>query len=211
MPAYLGAELAIQRGEGDVALAVMDRAVANARSDWDQASPGGTENNVNRALALSMVGRVAEALPILRSTAGQVTDVGPSGNVLSAFALVLAAAGDDDGARKQAERVHALDGGSYLDHTIAFIADACASAAAGDRDGALAALDAADQRVSPTDDELAKAIAQLARARVLQVLGSPSADDVLVVARAALAELSVGGEGWDTIFLAATGATATAA
>jgi hypothetical protein len=61
--------------------------------------------------------------------------------------------------------------------------------------------------VSATDDELAKAITQLARGRVLEAIGSASASDVLAVARVALAELSVSGEGWDTLFrLAVTAA-----
>ena len=204
MPAYLGTELAVQRGDGGAALELMDRAAAAARSEWDPESPGGGENAVNRALAMAMIGRVAESVPVLKSAAAHVVDVGPAGNVLSAYALVLAAAGDAAGAREQAAKVFALDGGSYLDHTLAHLADACAAAALGDGDAALAALDGADRRVSPTDDELAKAIAQLARARVLAALGSPSAADVLGVARAALAELDVDAKGWDALFQAAT-------
>jgi tetratricopeptide (TPR) repeat protein len=210
MPAYLGIELAIQRGDGAAALDLMERAAALVSNDWDPASPGGDENSVNRALALTMVGRADEGVPTLRTTANLVHDIGPSGNVLSAYALVLAATGDVNGARTQAARVHALDGGTYLDHTIAHLALACASAADGDDVTALAALDGADQRLSPTDDELAKAIAQLARARVLEALGSITAGDVLAVARAALTELSVDGAGWDTVFRLATGVAATA-
>ncbi|HVM52719.1 MAG TPA: adenylate/guanylate cyclase domain-containing protein [Acidimicrobiales bacterium] len=205
MPAFLGTELAIQRGDGKAALDLMDRAFEAARTEWDPTSPGGGENVVNRALALSMVGRVADAVPLLRSAAGLVRDVGPSANVLSAYALVLAAAGDVEGARAQAARVAALDGGTYLDHATALMAESCAAAAAGDVDGALAALDATDQRVSPTDDDLVKAIAQLARARVLAAIGSPGADEVLAVAGAALAALAVDAQGWDAVFLAATG------
>jgi tetratricopeptide (TPR) repeat protein len=203
MPAYLGSELAIQRGDGVTALAMMARAEELARRTFDAATPGGGESLVNKALALSMVGRAEEGLPILRSAANQVVDVGPAGNVLSAYALVLAANGDSAGARDQAARVHALDGGSYLDHTLAWLALACATAADRDEAGALAALDGADDRLSPTDDELAKAIAQLARSRVLQALGSPEAEGVLAVAHAALAELSVDAHGWDTIFTTA--------
>jgi hypothetical protein len=81
----------------------------------------------------------------------------------------------------------------------------------GDEDGALAALSAADERVGATDDRLAKAVVLLARARVLDALGSASADDVLVEARAALIELGVTGDGWDALFRLATGAGATTA
>jgi class 3 adenylate cyclase/tetratricopeptide (TPR) repeat protein len=204
MPAYLGTELAVQRGDGAAALDLMDRAAEAARTQSDPASPGGGESAVNRALALAMIGRVDDALPLLRAAASHVVDVGPAGNVLSAYALVAGASGDAETARAQAARVFSLDGGSYLDHTIAHLADACAAASLGAADDALAALDAADQRVSPTDDELAKGIAQLARARVLATLGSPAATDVLSVARSALAELSVDAEGWDALFVAAT-------
>lgn len=208
MPAYLGAELAIQRGDGEDALDLMERAASLARAEWDPTSPGGGENAVNRALALTMIGRVDDAIPILRTSANLVVDVGPAGNVLSAYALVLAAAQDVEGARAQAARVHALDGGSYLDHTLAWLADACAAASAGDAEEALLSLDNADAFVRPTEDELAKAITQLARARVLQAIESPGADDVLAVARAALTELGIGGEGWDAVFRQATGQAA---
>lgn len=205
MPAFLATELAIQRGDGEEALALMDRAVAAARSEWDPTSPGGGENSVNRGLALAMIGRVEEAVPMLQSVASAVRDVGPSGNVLSAYALVLAVAGDTEAAQEKAAMVAALDGGSYLDHTIARIAEACTSAAAGDAGAARAALAAVDQIVSVTDDELARAIAQLARARVLDAIGDDGAAEVLAVARAAFADLSIDPSGWDSLFLAATG------
>jgi tetratricopeptide (TPR) repeat protein len=200
MPTFLGIELAVQRGDGATAMALMD----SSGLDWDVAIPGGGEGSVNRALSLVMVGDAAGALPGIKVAAAHVADVGPSGNILSAYALVLAANGDTAGARMQAGRVHALDGGTYLDHALAYLALACACAVDGDRDAALAALDGADQRLSPTDDELAKAVAELARARVLEALDAPSAADVLAVARAALTELSVDAAGWDTLFTAAT-------
>jgi tetratricopeptide (TPR) repeat protein len=204
MPAYLAVELAIQRGDGAGALELMERAAAAARAEWDPTSPGGGENTINRGLALAMTGRAVDAVPLLKSMVTGAHDVGPLGNALSAYALVLAAAGDADAARKAAAKVAGLDGGSFLDHTLAHLAAACAAARLGDTDGSLAALDAADRVVSATDDELAKAIAQLARARVLQAIGSPAAADVLAVARTALADLSVDGAGWDAIFRAAT-------
>jgi class 3 adenylate cyclase/predicted ATPase len=209
MPMILATELAIQRGDGETALRLIER--SSETREWDSASPGGNESTVNRAVALAMTGRALDAIPILQSAARQVSDVGPAGNVLSAYALVLAAGGNTDEARVQSAAVAALDGGSYFDHTIAALADACAAAAQRDKVGALDALDRADERVSVTDDELGKAIAQLARARVLQAVGADNADEVLGVARAALTELSVGGEGWDTVFRLATGLEAPAA
>ena len=203
MPAFLGTELAIQRGDGAGALDLIADAEEIARTTFDAATPGGGENLVNKSLALAMVGRAHEGVPILRSAANQVVDVGPAGNVLSAYALVLAADRDPEGALDQADKVRALDGGSYLDHTLADLARACASAALGDEEAALAALASADDRLSPTDDDLAKGIAQLARARVLDALGSATAPDVLQVARAALTELAVDCAGWDTIFQSA--------
>jgi len=204
MPAQLGTELAIQRGDGATALELMDRAAATVRTEWDPTSPGGSENSINRGLALAMTGRAAEAVPVIKTTVKAAHDVGPLGNALSAFALVQAAAGDAEAARAAAAKVAELDGGSFLDHTLAHLADACAAARLGDAPGALAALDAADRIVSATDDEMAKAIAQLARARVLAAIDSPSAAEVLEVARTALADLAVDGAGWDTIFRAAT-------
>jgi tetratricopeptide (TPR) repeat protein len=210
LPAYLGTELAIQRGDGAEALQLIEHALREVDVQPDPSSPGGGEGNVNHAMALAMLGRLDEAVPVLRTAAGRVRDVGPAANILSAYALVLAASGDVDGALAQAARVAALDGGTYLDHTIARLAVACASASRGEVEPALAALDEADQRMSVTDDELAKAVTQLARARVLEATGSPAASDVLAVARTALAALSVSGEGWDTVFRLATGVTAAA-
>jgi class 3 adenylate cyclase/tetratricopeptide (TPR) repeat protein len=210
LPSFLGTELAIQRGDGAEALALLEHAAAQNDVEWDPASPGGGENVVNQAMALTMVGRPDDGVPLLRAASHRVHDVGPSANVFSAFALALAASGDRAGALEQSARVGALDGGSYLDHTLGHLAAACAHAADGKAEEALAALDAADRRVSTTDDELVKAVSQLARARVLQAIESPSADDVLSVARTALAELGIDAAGWDTVFRLATGATAPA-
>ena len=211
LPSFLGAELAIQRGDGVEAIRLMEHAESISTKAADPGSLRGGENVVNCAMALTMIGRASEGVPMLRSAAAGLHDPGQAGNVLSAFALALAATGDTAGARTQAARVAALDGGTYLDHTLAHLAVACAAASEGDEVGALAALAGADQRLSPTDDELAKAIAQLARARVLQALGSAAADDALSVARAALAALSVGGEGWDAVFRLATNRAASGA
>ncbi|MEN3272254.1 MAG: hypothetical protein V7636_1015, partial [Actinomycetota bacterium] len=207
MPAILGTELAIQRGDGSGALELLERLSPQWKAELESATPGGAESVVNQAIALAMVGRPAEGVPLLKAAVSQVHDVGPAANLLSAYALVLAASGDIDGARTQAERVAALDGGTYLDHTTGHLAAACAAAAAGDADAALAALDAADQRVSSTDDDLTKAVTQLARGRVLEALGSASAADVLAVARTALAELDVTADGWDTVFRHAVAST----
>jgi class 3 adenylate cyclase/tetratricopeptide (TPR) repeat protein len=207
LPLILATELAIQRGDGAGALALIERLSPKIDVDFDPASPVGTESFVNQALALSMVGQPQDGALLLRTAASQVHDIGPAANLLSAHALVLAASGDPDAALAQAARVAALDGGTYLDHTLAQLAAACASAARHDADGALAALDAADRRVSSTDDDLAKAVTQLARGRVLEGLGSASAADVLAVARTALADLEVTGDGWDTVFRLAVATT----
>ncbi|MEA3020342.1 MAG: hypothetical protein QOI47_1866, partial [Actinomycetota bacterium] len=56
LPAYLGVELAVQRGDGDAALALIDRIESLEGSDRDPSLPGSGESSVNRALALAMLG-----------------------------------------------------------------------------------------------------------------------------------------------------------
>ncbi|HYD10386.1 MAG TPA: tetratricopeptide repeat protein, partial [Acidimicrobiales bacterium] len=212
LPELLAIELAVQRGDGVEAMRLIERLIGGL--DGEQPDPsrfGGSEVAVNLALALAMVGRPAQGVPLLVAVARNIRDVGPAGNVLSALALVAAAAGDADEARARAGAVASLSGGSYLDHTIARLALACVSAAGDDEPSALAALSVAEGIVGGTDDALTKAIVLLARGRVLAALGHANAEDVLDEAHYVLTELGTDAAGWDAVFRQATGAGAEAA
>ncbi|MDQ3147137.1 MAG: hypothetical protein M3R01_09455, partial [Actinomycetota bacterium] len=96
-------------------------------------------------------------------------------------------------------------GGTYLDLVMALLASACAAARQGQRDEALAPLDEVTALLLPTDDRLTPAVVSLARARVLEALGSDTARSDLAAAESALAALGLDASGWDTAFRLATG------
>jgi class 3 adenylate cyclase/tetratricopeptide (TPR) repeat protein len=211
LPAMLAVELAVQRGDGIEAMRLLERVIGEVEPDPDPNRIGGSESVVNLAVALAMVGRPLDGLPLLQAAARNIRDIGPAGNVLSALAIVAAAAGMPEEARERAMAVGALSGGSYLDHTIARLALACVAANEHDEPAALAALSVAEGIVGGTDDAMTKAIVLLARARVLAALGHANADDVLDEAHYVLAELGTDAAGWDTVFRQATGAGTPAA
>jgi hypothetical protein len=104
-----------------------------------------------------------------------------------------------------AEEVAAIDGGTCFDLVYALLAAAGAAARRGDHKAALAPLDEAAALLLPTDDRLTPAVTALARARVLQALGSDQAGTELTAATAGFADLGTDAAGWDTAFRLATG------
>ena len=72
----------------------------------------------------------------------------------------------------------------------------------------MAALDEAAALLHATDDRVTPAVVALARGRVLEVLGDPSADAALGAAQRELDALGLPATGWDVAFRHATGAVA---
>ncbi len=170
----------------------------------DEQSIGTQEQRVGMSRALLQCGNVAEALSHLdvpRDDSDALLVA--SGGV---EALVLAAAGQPDRAVAITDRANAVPIGSYLDHLEAWIARGLACAQLGDdacaREACATALALADGTESPLD----QALARLAHAHALRVLGDPEAETVGTEARARLDALGLPATGWETAFrLAATG------
>lgn len=207
LPILLAAENAVHAGEGERALRELLPELSEA---LDDGTLGSTEGQVSHALALLQSGRPDEALEWLAAAVRQAANAGPRANALSALALASAGAGRVDEARAAAGEVLGMSVGTYLDRVTALLAVACAAACVGDVDAAVAALDRADSLVAGTDDRLTAAIVVLARARVLEALGDPTAESVLDTARAALLDVSAPADGWDTAFRLASGMASSA-
>ena len=202
-PLLLAAEAAVHAGEGE-------RFISGPGADLLKAERAvmafaGPDGAVALGLALLHAGRPEEALSGLEAVLERSEDVGPRAYCLSALALVTAAAGSREATRRLVDELDQLDGGTYLDRTYAALASACAAAAEGRERAAFTALARADGLLEPTDDRLTRAIARLARGRVLEALGRTEAELTLDGARVALAEVGAGGEGWDTAFRLASG------
>ena len=90
------------------------------------------------------------------------------------------------------------DGGTYHDRLLALWAEAAARAQTGGE--ARAAVDAAHAIATSTDAPLEHAIAAHARARVLEAIGDPDAEEIRADADRQLEALGITGVGWTTIF-----------
>ena len=91
---------------------------------------------------------------------------------------------------------------------LSLVGAACAAARVPEAEAAITALDEATSLLEATDDRVTPAIVALARARVLEALGDPTAGAALVAARRSLDALDLPASGWDVAFRHATGAVA---
>jgi len=186
-----GAAVAV--GDPELALDAIDRVQADAD---DTEGLGVTERVVANGLALLQVGRVAEAIGMLRGPAEGSADVPPSTYAQSALALALAASGDDDDeAVALAAEVDQSERATYLDRVTAQIASGLIAARRGD-DEALSMLSGTIETLDGLEDEVTQAIARLAEAAALRSLDLPSATEAGHVADARLAALGITAEGW---------------
>ena len=195
----LPAAVAVQLGQPEQALAEL-RDAGEAMPD----SIDAVERLVLHALALTQLGRAAEAVAELGPVADQRD---PGGFALSTLAMAMAAAGRPAEATATAERVGDLDDATYLDRTVALVAAGCAAAQRGDANGADRAFTRAAQLIDGTDDRLTQAIVRLCWGRAFEALGAPGTTALLDDAQRRLQFMGVDGDGWDTAFLAAVGAS----
>jgi hypothetical protein len=160
VPLLAVAGAAMHRGDGQMALDTIDL-VTEFVSDR---SAGTFEGAVVRAIACVQLGRLDEAMTMLES----IPDDGiehPFAHV--AWTLVLALAGDPDGALREAEAVTAVPGSTYLDRAITAVAVAGAHGSRGDEAAAEAALDAALVECLEVGDVVAIALLQGACCHIL--------------------------------------------
>ena len=156
-----GAAVAV--GDPDLALEAIDRILADAH---DTEGLGATERIVANGLALLQVGRVAEAVALLRGPAEGSADV-------PAVGLCPERAGPRPGRQRRRRRGAGGgrrrpegDRGTYLDRVMAEIACGLVAARRGD-DDALAILNDTIEDADALEDEVAQTIARLAEAAAL--------------------------------------------
>jgi class 3 adenylate cyclase/tetratricopeptide (TPR) repeat protein len=194
----VGASCAVQRGDGDTALAMLE----GWNLDPDHPELIGTvDREVTRGLAMLQSGRIDEGVIQLEDIKALVGD--DAGGVTyadSSLALGLAAHGRDDEAFELAERVLESDRGTYLDRRTAAIAMALIDARRGDTSAFTAVIEQALSEIDATDSRMSQAVVRMARAVGAQVLGLAEAEAHGDEATVALAELGVDGGGWSTLF-----------
>jgi len=155
------------------------RAISHARLALEDTfvAPGfGYDSYVTLALAHLQLGDVDQALTFAER-AHEVRADHPNGT--QAMALVTAATGRPADAIALARSVPAMVGNTYLDRFFAGLTVGLAHAQQGDREAAMAALDAVEAELQGTGDEVAPVLVRLARAAALCRLGDLAAADAV--------------------------------
>jgi class 3 adenylate cyclase/tetratricopeptide (TPR) repeat protein len=166
-----------------------------------------TEVHTAHGAALAQTGRFDEAIDRLRRAEADALAAGPRASALSLLALAFAAAGRLDEAIEAARTTASFTEATYLDHALADVARGLASVRLGRVEDGEEAFCSAQSRVDATGDRTQQAVVRLARARGLQAIRGreTAAAEAVVEARAALDRIGLAGDGWDTIFCAASG------
>ena len=186
---------AVAIGDPDLALAVIDLLPSEV---LEVEGIGAAERVVANGLAFLQVGRVDEAVALLRGPAEGSADVPASAYAQCVLALALAARGEDEAALALSTEVAASERATYLDRATAQIAAGLIAARRGD-DDALSMLSSTIETLDGLEDEVTQVIARLAEAAALASLDLPSAVEAGHVADARLAELGIAAVGWRRI------------
>ncbi len=194
IPTVVEASVQLQRGHtADAAktLAIFEVSDANDLGAADAAAAIG--------LLRLQLGDVDGALAVMEGPYSAATDDGPVLAMGCRLALAYAMAHRCDDARDVLEAMNGRSGGTYSDRIIALWAEAIVHVQTGSGDGR-GSVDAAHAIATATDARLEHAIAALARACVLEVLGDDEAAETRVDAERQLASLGVSGDGWRNVF-----------
>jgi tetratricopeptide (TPR) repeat protein len=153
-----------------------------------------------RGLALLQLGRIDEAVASLEVALDGAKAAGPRAASSATMALAQAAAGNLTAAVSAAEEALATDVATYLDRVYAILALAFVAVQAGDATGAKARFAEALLIVDGTGDRMQQAAVRLARARGLEALGDPRADEAIADAGGHFELLGLPATGWDTAY-----------
>jgi class 3 adenylate cyclase/tetratricopeptide (TPR) repeat protein len=202
--------VAVHLGDPDTALDAFRRmAEHDAAGMAAGLGAGALEREVARGLALLQSGQVAESVAALRSQTVAESSLAESNYARSSLALALAASGERDEVLQLQREIAAAPNTTYLDFSSSAIAAALVHARDGDAESE-AALDAAMVEVDATEDLVARAVVRLARAALLDAIGSPAAGLAADDADLRLRELGIAAEGWRTVFRLVVAPTAAA-
>jgi tetratricopeptide (TPR) repeat protein len=162
-------------------------------ADRDRATTAG--------LAAMQAGRVDAAREVLGES-----DASAGAYRASAWALLDAVEGRTDEAVELAKLTLGRPGATYLDDVRCSVAAGLAEIRRGDATTGSAWLRSARTRADVTEDVVTQAVARLAEATGLSVVGDPRADRVREDAQARLDALGITASGWHTLFGLAAGA-----
>jgi hypothetical protein len=186
--------VALHVGDADRARAVLRRtkveAIPFGEADWE----------AMRGLTLLQEGQPEEALVHFEAAQHRAVAPGPRANGTGLLALAKAAAGQPEDAIAGAAEVLGIVEATYLDRTMAQLGKSFASLQLGKMSDAQAAMDDATREVGATGDRVQQACVGLARARLLEAVGSSAAASQLERARSSLSALGAVGDGWDRVY-----------
>jgi ATP/maltotriose-dependent transcriptional regulator MalT len=148
-------------------------------------------------LALAQLGRFDQAREVLGRAALDEPDAGRDPNALASLALVLVALGDLDVALDLVVAVDASPRSTYVDHTMAAIAEAFVHHRRGQAVAATDALVRARAIVARTEDRVREMVIALAAAAI-DAAARPEAEE-------RQREIGVDAHGWVTLFRALRG------
>ena len=159
---------------------------------------GNSDHNAAYGLLLLQLGRVDDAIALLEPQYAAAEYDGAAMNMGSRLAFAYAAARRPVDALRIVRELQDRDGGTYHDRLLSLWAEAAACAQTGGE--ARAAVDAAHAIATSTDAPLEHALAAHARARVLEAIDDPDAEEIRADADRQLEALGITGVGWTTIF-----------
>jgi len=190
---------ATQTGDADRALAILETFDQHGR---DHHMLGDTDRQVTRALALLQLGRVEEAIEVVkRVTPKDPND--PASYFSSTMALLEVTRGNVDEASKFARIALDSPRSTYLDIRSAQLAIALGHARLGRNEQMETAFDDAEERIDETDSRLSQTVVRLARAIAYEAVGHPEAVDRRARATRALESLGIPLTGWAELFVSA--------
>ncbi len=193
-PALVEASVHLQRGNAVEAARVLERVQAA-----DENELGAADVAAATGLARLQLGDVDSAIEALEGAYAAATDDGPRLGIGCRLALAYAVAHRCDDARRVLEEMNERSGGTYSDRMIALWAESLVHVQTGSGDGR-GSVDAAHAIATATDARLEHAIAALARACVLEVLGDEEASEARDDAERQLSSLHIAGTGWRRVF-----------
>jgi len=193
-PALTAASVELQRGHEAAAAQELEGVEARDETDLGAA-------DIIAALGLLRLqqGDAAGAIATLEHPYEAATDDGPRLALGCRLALAYAAAHRADDVARVVAELEARGGGTYADRMFILWAESLAEMQTGRGDGR-AGVEAAHAIATSTDARLEHAIAALARASVLEALGSDDAPAVRDDAERQLSSLNVSGDGWRRVF-----------
>ncbi len=194
IPALIEASVHLQRGNAEEAARALETVQAAEETDL-----GAADTAAAIGLTRLQLGDVDGALAALEAPYAGATDDGPRLAVGCRLALAYAVAHRCDDARRVLEEMNERSGGTYSDRMIALWAESLVHVQTGSGDGR-GSVDAAHAIATATDARLEHAIAALARASVLEVLGDAQASEVRDDAERQLQALHITGTGWRRVF-----------